>query len=121
DDIRMMAGSIARDLGKRHVETAVVSGTNLTETYTNFSDDDVVTAFVEGWHLGSYEFVKYKTKNKGIKTQLEVAEVDSLKDAVEKGETRSIAIMLSRDLMNELLNVLNPVTIPSVLVAKFSA
>src|SRR5699024_12751333 len=53
DDIRMMAGSIARDLGKRHVETAVVSGTNLTETYTNFSDDDVVTAFVEGWHLGS--------------------------------------------------------------------
>lgn len=120
DDIRMMAGSIARDLGKRHVETAVVSGTNLTETYTNFSDDDVVTAFVEGWHLGSYEFVKYKTKNKGFKTQLEVAEVGSLTDAVEKGETRAEAMMFSRDLMNELSNVLNPETFPRVLEEKFS-
>jgi len=120
DDIRMVAGSIARDLGKRHVETAVVSGTNLTKTYTNFSDDDVVTAFVEGWHLGSYEFVKYKTKNKGSKTQLEVAEVGSLTNAVEKGETRAEAMMFSRDLMNELSNVLNPETFPHVLKEKFA-
>lgn len=120
DDIRMVAGSVARELGKRRVETAHMSATRLQETYANFTAEESITAFVEGWHLGSYQFMTYKTKANHFQTALEFSDAVAYADAIKQGQTRAEAVMFSRDLMNELSNVLNPETFPNVLQEKFA-
>lgn len=119
ENIRMVAGSVARDLGKRYVETAHIASASLTNMYTSLPAEEVMTAFVEGWHLGLYQFSAYKTKAHHVQTKLEFSEADTFTQAIQYGKTRAEAVMFSRDLMNELSNVLTPESFPNVLAEKF--
>src|SRR5690625_2501971 len=59
EKVRMLAGDISRDLGKRKVKNAHIDEKQLTEALSSLEDDQVIIAFVEGWNLGSYKFVNY--------------------------------------------------------------
>lgn len=120
EKIRSIAGEIARELSGRKVEQASVSAVDLVEGFKQLEGAEVVTAFAEGWKLGAYQFTKYKPSVKSFATTLEVTEDADVQEAVAAGEIRAEAMAFSRDLMNEVSNVLNPETYPSVLTEKFS-
>lgn len=120
EKIRSIAGDIARDLSTRKVAQASVSATELVNHFNQENEEDVVTAFVEGWNLGTYQFITYKPSVEAFKTALDVTENTDVQAAVTTGEIRAEAMAFSRDLMNEVSNVLNPETYPSVLTEKFS-
>lgn len=120
ESIRSIAGEVARDLSSCKVEKASVSAADLMEAFKQLDVNDVVTAFVEGWALGAYQFTKYKPSAKLFETTLEVTENEDVQEAVVAGKIRAEAMAFSRDLMNEVSNVLNPETYPRVLTEKFS-
>ncbi|MCM3741929.1 leucyl aminopeptidase family protein [Oceanobacillus luteolus] len=119
EDFRMAAGTIARELSKRKVESASISGEKLTAGFQSLEKGSVVTAFVEGWNLGSYQFLEYKSGKKPFKTELHVDGDETIQDFVETGKIRAAATAFSRDLMNEIPSTLNPTTFPSILKESF--
>lgn len=115
EDIRSIAGEIARDLTARKVQSATILAEHLAR---NWSDtDEAVTAFVEGWHLGAYRFDRYQSKKANHETDLTVKRANAI--AAKAGIVRAAAMTFSRDLMNELSDVLNPETYPNVLKEHF--
>ncbi len=118
--IRSIAGDIAKDVSQRKVEQAVVSAKDLIDQFKDVDGEDVITAFVEGWALGSYQFVTYKPSAKAFKTALTLTENEDYEVAIKTGEIRAEAMAFSRDLMNEVSDVLNPETYPEVLKEKFA-
>lgn len=120
EKVRALGGDIARQLAGQKVEKATVAVETLTAAFEELEDAAVVTAFVEGWHLGSYQFLTYKSDKKAFKTALHITGADALQDAVKAGEVRAEGASFSRDLMNEVSNVLNPETYPNVLKEKFA-
>lgn len=119
EDVRMMAGEIARTLTQNKVDRATVEAGQLTEGFSALSYESAVMAFVEGWKLGTYTFSKYKNEPTPPATQLTV-NGNSVASAYESGLIRAEATSFTRDLMNELSNVLNPETYPSVLQKEFA-
>ncbi|WP_301107659.1 M17 family metallopeptidase [Sporosarcina sp.] len=111
EEIRSIAGEISRDLAARKVETATIKADQLGQKWS--SADEAVTAFVEGWQLGAYHFDRYQSKKANPVTKLEVKGADQ--NSVKSGSVRAEAMKFSRDLMNELSDVLNPETYPDVL------
>ena len=119
DKVRSTAGNIARDLGARKVEMAVIAEEVLTTAFAELDSGDLVTAFVEGWELGAYQFITYKTSETLFRTALKVSGDEEVQAFVKAGKVRAEATAFSRDLMNEVSNVLNPETFPEVLKNNF--
>ncbi|MCZ2260939.1 leucyl aminopeptidase family protein [Sporosarcina sp. G11-34] len=119
EKVRSTAGNIARDLSGRKVEAAEVSAEVLTNGFAELDNKDLLTAFAEGWDLGAYQFVAYKPSVTAFKTTLVVEGNAEEQDSVTLGKNRADATSFSRDLMNELSNVLNPETFPEVLKQQF--
>jgi len=119
DEVRMLAGNIARDLGKRKVDEAKVNEQEVAEAFAQ-DEADAVTAFVEGWNLGAYTFLTYKSKGEKFVTTLTFADEEATKEAAEVGKLRAEATSFTRDLMNEAPQALNPDTFPQVLVDEFA-
>lgn len=111
DDIRSIAGEVGRALQAQSADAATIGA-------ALFANDEEVTAFVEGWHLGQYAFDKYVSEKANPVVPLTVE--GGNEDAVKLGEVRAQSMSLSRDLMNELSNVLNPETFPEVLKEHFA-
>ncbi|MBS4191891.1 leucyl aminopeptidase family protein [Bacillus sp. FJAT-49705] len=120
DQIRMIAGAVARELSKRKVINAVIHEEALKKVLPKLHVDGMITAFVEGWHLGAYKFVMYKSKENYFKTELRVEGRAELKHFIEIGKIRAEATNFSRNLMNEIPNVLNPETFPTILREEFA-
>lgn len=119
EEVRMTAGEMARSLTKQKVETAIIHGNVLSDGFGSLQKEMAITAFSEGWELGRYTFSSYKTDKVSKKTELQVEGKDT-DSAFELGKTRAEATAFSRDLMNELSNVLNPETYPMVLQDAFT-
>lgn len=119
DHLRMLAGNIARALGTRKVKTATVDESELATVF-NKEVEHAVTAFVEGWHLGAYQFLTYKTDKTQFVTELTFSNHDANAEAAKVGKLRAEATSFTRDLMNEIPNVLNPETFPKVLQDEFA-
>ncbi|ARD47373.1 M17 family metallopeptidase [Sporosarcina sp. P33] len=113
--IRNVAGEMSRSLAAQKVASASIRADQLGQKWS--AVDDAVTAFVEGWHLGAYNFDRYQSKKADPVTKLQVNGADSA--AVKSGEVRAAAMAFSRDLMNELSDVLNPETYPEILKDHF--
>lgn len=119
EKVRMIAGSLARDLQKQKVTTAIVADEQFSSAFESLDRDKVTTAFVEGWHLGSYEFTTYKSKEKNEQVELKLKQGALRQQAVNEGLARAGATAFSRDLMNEIPSALNPETFPTVLQETF--
>ena len=98
------------------MESAQIDAATLTEAF-GLNEGECLTAFVEGWTLGSYQFVKYKPSVKPFQTKLNVNA--GAEGFITEGKIRAEATAFSRDLMNEVSNVLNPETFPEVLKKQF--
>ncbi len=121
ETIRMTAGAIARELCNRKVEKAFIQVEDLAKEFANLDAGKSVAAFVEGWHLGSYKFITYKSEECAFKTELQVRGGADVKSSIEAGQIRAAAAAFSRDLMNEVPNVLNPETFPAMLTEEFAS
>ncbi|MUK90190.1 leucyl aminopeptidase family protein [Ornithinibacillus sp. L9] len=119
ENIRMTAGSIAKELSKQQVEKATIAMNKLTAMFSNLESGAVATAFVEGWNLGNYKFLPYKTNPNKHKTELEVIDQEDYSTFVQLGILRAEATSFSRDLMNEIPSTLNPETFPQILTDEF--
>lgn len=120
ENVRMTAGSVARELSKQKVEYASINEIALTGAYHTLEKGSVVTAFVEGWTLGSYQFLKYKSGEEAFKTKLQVDGYGKTQSYINKGQLRAEATAFSRDLMNEVPSILNPETFPDILQEEFA-
>lgn len=120
EEIRMTAGAIARELSGRKVEQAIIDEKVLVDSFATLTPGAVVTAFVEGWQLGTYKFLSYKTKKTHFATALSFNDDAKITSSIETGHIRAESMAFSRDLMNEIPNVLNPETFPTVLKDKFA-
>ncbi|MCM3710223.1 leucyl aminopeptidase family protein [Sporosarcina luteola] len=118
EKVRSTAGNIARDLAAQKVEKATVQEGVLGNVFSGLDKEEVYTAFAEGWDLGSYQFLPYKSETESFNTELQV-DGNDMQAAVQSGQIRAAATAFSRDLMNELSDVLNPETYPEVLKQKF--
>ena len=119
EKVRMIAGNLAKDGQKRKIENVYVNEQKLQSFFTALEGHKVVVAFVEGWHLGAYQFERYKSK-KAYQTKLTFINEAAVKHEVAEGEIRAAAMSFSRDLMNELPSTLNPETFPTVLAEEFT-
>src|SRR5699024_1504706 len=111
EKIRMMAGDIARRLGKLKVQEATISVETLQTVFTEVNDHEATMAFVEGWHLGQYEYTSYKSEKPLHHTELHI-KGDGVNEAVNNGKIRAASMNFSRDLMNDIPSELNPTTFP---------
>jgi len=118
EKVRATAGNIARDVSAQKADIAIIEAEMLSNAYAKLDKESVLTAFAEGWDLGSYQFISYKSDVKAFKTTLHVVGNEA-KPFIEAGKIRAAATAFSRDLMNELSNVLNPETFPEVLKKNF--
>lgn len=110
ETIRAMAGTAARELSRGKVFSATLDVDGLSNGFPDVSPEEAVTAFTEGWHLGAYQFLTYKSKSEPFCTKLTIE--GASEKAVQTGEQRAEAVSYSRDLMNELSDVLNPESYP---------
>lgn len=120
DKVRMIAGGIARNLKKQKSTKATVDSKDLQQAFSTLEAEQVVTAFVEGWQLGNYEFETYKSKKKEDHTALAFTDEASVAAQVQAGEIRAAATAFSRDLMNEIPSTLTPETFPEILKEEFT-
>ncbi len=120
EKIRMIAGAIARELSDRKVNQATIQATKLEKSLPNLEAVALITAIVEGWHLGGYKFLTYKSNEEAFQTSLQVVGGVDIDKFIEIGKIRAAAMSFSRDLMNEVPNVLNPETFPIVLQEEFA-
>lgn len=120
EKVRMIAGGLARDLQKQKVTKAIVEDQQFRTAFSELDEQRVTTAFVEGWHLGSYEFQTYKSKKSDGEVELKLKQGALRQQAVNEGLARAGATAFSRDLMNEIPSTLNPETFPGVLQETFT-
>ncbi|RST76996.1 leucyl aminopeptidase family protein [Siminovitchia acidinfaciens] len=121
EEVRHLAGGIARDLSSRKVDAASLNVDELAKGVPGLEKGEAVQAFVEGWHLGSYQFFTYKSNKTPFQTKLGLEGSKDLESFIREGEIRVQAVSFSRDLMNEVPNVLNPETFPEVLKEAFES
>src|SRR5699024_4033738 len=119
EKVRMIAGNISRDVKARKIEKIYVNEQVLQKFFTALDGRQVVTAFVEGWHLGAYQFDKYKSEKKST-TTVKIMNEPSVKNEVTEGTIRAAATAFSRDLMNEIPSKLTPETFPTILADEFA-
>ena len=119
EKVRAIAGNIARDVKARKIEKIYVNEQTLQKFFTALDRRQVVTAFVEGWHLGAYQFDTYKSE-KNITSTLKFMNEPSVKNEVTEGTIRAAATAFSRDLMNEIPSKLTPETFPTILADEFA-
>ncbi|WP_060681640.1 leucyl aminopeptidase family protein [Virgibacillus halodenitrificans] len=120
EDVRMLAGSMAKELQKAEVASAEVHGKQIIEAFSSLEEVGVITAFVEGWYLGGYDFSTYKSSKEKAQTELQIVKGEKFQASQEKGKLRAEAMAFSRDLMNEIPSVLNPSTYPEILKKEFA-
>ncbi|WP_309272834.1 M17 family peptidase N-terminal domain-containing protein [Paenibacillus sp.] len=102
------AGRAIRELGRT---TAAVNPDCLQDVFgSEIWPQDAVTAWVEGWQLGTYVFDKYKSAEKQPQVEwVEIgAEQRDYAAAIELGRLRAASTSLARDLCNEAANDLHP-------------
>lgn len=119
EEVRMFAGNLVKKLIDLKVNTANVKADSILK-YAKNESDETLTAFVEGFNLGQYQFIKYKSKEVEKKVTLNLIGENINESAVQIGEVRAAATAFSRDLMNDTANELNPETFPEVLKEAFS-
>ncbi|WP_251660925.1 leucyl aminopeptidase family protein [Sporosarcina aquimarina] len=117
ETIRATAGTAARELSRAKVASAKIEVSGLGNEFSDVEIEEAVTAFVEGWHLGAYQFLTYKSDAEPFCTKLTIE--GASEKAVQTGEQRAEAVSYSRDLMNELSDVLNPESYPDRLKEVF--
>lgn len=122
--IREAAGNMGRAAVKEQCVNVHVSFQALWDGNTALDQEtEAISAWVEGWKLGTYSFDKYKTK-------IEKREVPALsfdrqsdlqtKEAIHRGEIQAEGTLWARDLANEPANHLRPLVLADRVKERFA-
>ncbi len=120
--LREAAGNAGRAVREEQLQHVGVSFAALE----NGIDDPLealVTAWVEGWKLGTYTFTKFQSKETGTQVKsmnFQCQEKDSLQAAIQRGLHRAEGTMFARDLCNEPSNHLRPMMLVERIRERFS-
>lgn len=108
ENIRFLGGNVRQAVQKYALCTEATILFETLHTYcSEHQEDEVVTAFTEGWHLGGYEFLSYKIETEKEPVTLNY-ELEKYEEAVQAGKIRAEAVSVARDLCNEPANKLTP-------------
>jgi leucyl aminopeptidase len=125
--IRTAAGTAGRAAEKEKAGSVEVRFDAVKDLFADGSirAEDALTAWVEGWLLGTYSFDKHKSK-KSERYAESVAfrglgSGEALEAAVKRGELRAGGTILARDLANEPPNHLRPLDFARIAVEYFGA
>lgn len=111
ESLREAAGEAARIANSCQKDNIQISFDFLEGV--NLNKVNAVSAFVEGWMLGAYQFQKYRQEKASVKPfriYLLLDETNELKKAIETGALRAKSTNLTRDLCNTDPTDLNPDT-----------
>ncbi|MED5019123.1 leucyl aminopeptidase family protein [Paenibacillus chibensis] len=110
--LREAAGSAGRAIQEIGKATAAVNPACLSELFGSAVwPQEAVTAWVEGWELGTYTFNKYRAADPQQTVEwLQLSPHSREEDAAaaELGQVRAAATALARDLCNEAAGDLHP-------------
>lgn len=121
ESLREAAGEVARVVSSSENNDIQISFDFLKEI--NLNRVDAVSAFVEGWILGAYQFQKYRKEKVSVKpchVYLLLDETNALKEAINIGVIRARSTNLTRDLCNTDPIDLNPDTFTETIRKHFS-
>ncbi|MCD9023560.1 leucyl aminopeptidase family protein [Cohnella silvisoli] len=122
--IREAAGNAGRMAVKeRRLSVNVSFQAMLNEEKSSDLEAEAVTAWVEGWKLGTYSFDKHKKKtDKPEVPTLHFEQETStiIQEAIRLGEIRAEGTMWARDLANEPANHLRPFTLADKVKERFA-
>lgn len=124
ETLRAAAGTAGRAIKKEKFTTANVSIAAIAKQVSqrDFGEKDLVTAWVEGWLLGTYAFDKYLSEREPSalsRVWLHCSDDRGMEEAVRIGKIRAEGTMFTRDLCNEPPNVLRPKSFAETIVARF--
>ncbi|HJZ11537.1 MAG TPA: M17 family peptidase N-terminal domain-containing protein, partial [Acidobacteriota bacterium] len=109
-----VAAITARRAASSHVAYTVPSELNIQQ-------ERLLQSIVEGALLGSYRYLKFKTKEEEIEPEKKVETITVLSDpnslsrnAIKRAQIMSEATCFARDLVNEPGNNLNPATLAQI-------
>lgn len=108
ENIRFLGGKVRQAVQKYalYIEATILFET--LHTYcSEHQEDEVVTAFIEGWYLGGYEFLTYKKETEKVAVILNF-ELEKYEQAASLGKIKAEAVSAARDLCNEPANKLTP-------------
>ncbi|GAB6988422.1 leucyl aminopeptidase family protein [Paenibacillus pini] len=121
--LRDAAGNAGREVSAHEAKAASVSLAFLeSSTYKNWTEE-LLSAWVEGWLLGTYVFDKYKSTKRPADLDFLYfeGEVDSfLEGAVKRAQIRASATSFARDLCNEAPNDLHPLSFVERIITHFA-
>ncbi|MFJ7668609.1 leucyl aminopeptidase family protein [Lysinibacillus sp. NPDC097195] len=109
ESLREAAGEVAR-VARGCEQTDIQVTFDFLEA-VNLKQEEAVSAFVEGWVLGAYQFQKYRKDKVEVQPHhiyFLLEETDALKEAVNLGLIRATSTNLTRDLCNTDPIDLNP-------------
>ncbi|WP_054949334.1 leucyl aminopeptidase family protein [Numidum massiliense] len=133
--LREAAGNAGRAVEKEQLKEVNVSLTALAEAVAGRTGAaDLVTAWVEGWQLGTYAFDKYKAKKAEQSVEALAISCDAaacecgggacddaeLAEAIKRGEVRANGTALARSLCNEPPNAMRPYTLAERVTEHFA-
>ncbi|WP_165822609.1 leucyl aminopeptidase family protein [Paenibacillus montanisoli] len=123
--IREAAGNAGRALLKERRSEAAVSFEGLVSSVRSGScRPEDISAWVEGWMLGTYTFDKYKAKPGGehgiVHVQLNCEDGPEWQAAVQLGSIRAEGTIWARDMANEPPNYLRPRDLAERAAARFA-
>ncbi|WP_308637582.1 leucyl aminopeptidase family protein [Paenibacillus silvisoli] len=122
--IREAAGSAGRSVLQNGRTDAFVSFEALPSAgRSGGCDPEDVSAWVEGWLLGTYAFDKYKAKQaetNSMRVHLDCGDGPEWQEAVRLGRIRAEGTLWARDLANEPPNYLRPRDLAERAAARFA-
>jgi leucyl aminopeptidase len=122
--IREAAGNTGRAVIKEQRSSARISFQALWEGETTPDrETEAITAWVEGWKLGTYSFDKHKSKTDKQEVPALRFEGETSKyveDAIRLGEILAEGTIWARDLANEPANHLRPLTFAENVKVRFA-
>lgn len=108
EDIRYLGGEVRKKLIALETFTNVqIDFQELAKQFGTFPEMKVVTAFLEGWKLGGYDFTEYKKEAHQVDLILDIDQV-KYQEALRGAGKTADAINIARDLCNEPANKLTP-------------
>lgn len=107
EDLRYLGGKVRKEILPLSIDNVLLDFPTLISQCNGFSEQEVVTAFIEGWYLAGYQFLTYKQKERKREAILQI-ENDTYKKYASNALVRANAVNLARDLCNEPANKLTP-------------
>ncbi len=104
DKLRSIAANIIRNVELKKITSVTVDSKSF-----NLDDNDYAQSFAEGFVLGRYNLLEYKTKSKKDSKLSKISVMGNCnKSYLEKGDFLGEAVNYSRDLGNHPPNILTP-------------